>query len=68
VIAKGRKRLDNGDFAGIMDLTRGAAFGRLALGDESKNGFWNQRLELVEDEDIEEAVRDVLRGQGMLSE
>jgi hypothetical protein len=68
VIAKGRKRLDNGDFAGIMDLTRGAAFGRLALGDESKNGFWNQRLKLVEDEDIEEAVRDVLRGQGMLSE
>ncbi|CAN9341028.1 unnamed protein product [Alternaria alternata] len=68
VITKGRKRLDNGDFAGIMDLTRGAAFGRLALGDESKNGFWNQRLELVEDEDIEEAVRDVLRGQGMLSE
>jgi hypothetical protein len=51
-----------------MDLTRGAAFGRLALGDESKNGFWNQRLKLVEGEDIEGAVRDVLRGQGMLSE
>ncbi|CAN9342553.1 unnamed protein product [Alternaria sp. RS040] len=33
-----------------------------------KNGSWNQRLELVEDEDIEKAMRDVLRGQGMVSE
>ncbi|KAF7671332.1 hypothetical protein GT037_010657 [Alternaria burnsii] len=68
VIAKGRKRLDNGEFTGITDLTRGAAFGRLALGDESKNRFWKQRLGLVQDEDIEGAVRNVLRGQGMLGE
>ncbi|KAI5358703.1 putative NmrA-like domain, NAD(P)-binding domain superfamily [Septoria linicola] len=60
VIANGERRLQEGDFAGIMDLTRGAAFGKRGRGHERKRGFWNDRLGLPED-DFEEAVRQVLQ-------
>ncbi|KAI8931428.1 hypothetical protein NX059_011756 [Plenodomus lindquistii] len=67
VLATGRKAIENGDLFGIKDLTRSAAFGRLGLGDERGNGFWNERLSL-EKEDLEEEVRKVLRDQGLLKE
>jgi hypothetical protein len=59
VIANGRRRLAAGDFAGIMDLTRGAAFGKQGLGDNRPYGLWNDKLGLPK-EDIEQAIRDVL--------
>ncbi|KAI9044685.1 aromatic alcohol reductase [Aspergillus affinis] len=62
VIANGRKRLASGDFAGIMDLTRGGAFGKPGLGDSRQHGqLWNDRMGLPK-ENIESAVRDVLQG------
>ncbi|CAG8904100.1 unnamed protein product [Penicillium egyptiacum] len=59
VIAEGRRRLAAGDFAGIIDLTRGGAFGKEALGDSRPYGLWGDKLELPK-EDIEQAVKDVL--------
>jgi hypothetical protein len=62
VLANGRRRLAAGDFAGIMDLTRGGAFGKLGLGDSRTHGqLWNDRMRLLK-EDIENAVKDVLQG------
>jgi hypothetical protein len=61
VIANGRRRLAAGDFAGIMDLTRGGAFGKQGLGDSRPYGLWNDRLGLPR-EDIEKAIRDVIQG------
>lgn len=59
VINNGKKRLAGGDFAGIMDLTRGGAFGKQALGDERPHGFWNDWLGLAK-EDMEQIVREML--------
>jgi hypothetical protein len=59
VINNGKRRLAAGDFAGIIDLTRGGAFGKQALGDESSHGFWNDKLGLPK-EDIEQTIRDLL--------
>lgn len=59
VINRGKRRVAAGDFAGIMDLTTGGAFGKQALGDESQHGFWNDRLGLAKD-DIEQVVRKLL--------
>ncbi|KAJ6032926.1 uncharacterized protein N7446_008781 [Penicillium canescens] len=59
VIYNGKRRLAAGDFAGIMDLTRGGAFGKRALGDESSHGFWNDELGLPK-EDIEQTIRNML--------
>ncbi|RYP10883.1 hypothetical protein DL764_000319 [Monosporascus ibericus] len=58
VINNGQRRLAEGDFAGIMDLTRGGAFGKQALGDLRPYGLWNDKLGLPK-EDIEQAVRDL---------
>ncbi|KAL6922655.1 hypothetical protein FSST1_006681 [Fusarium sambucinum] len=59
IIERGQKRLGEGDFAGIKDLTNGAAFGYRAMGNVSRNGLWNERLGLPK-EDLEQAVKDVL--------
>ncbi|KAH7137517.1 isoflavone reductase [Dactylonectria estremocensis] len=59
VIANGEKKLAEGDFRGVMDLTRGGAFGKQGLGDNRPWGLWDEKLGL-EKEDIEQAVRDVL--------
>ncbi|KAJ6184420.1 hypothetical protein N7519_005721 [Penicillium mononematosum] len=59
VIAEGKRRLAAGDFAGIIDLTRGGAFGKQALGDSRPYGLWDDKLGLPR-EDIEQAVKDVL--------
>ncbi|KAL3481320.1 hypothetical protein BJX99DRAFT_253622 [Aspergillus californicus] len=59
LIANGQRRLAEGDFAGIVDLTRGGAFGKRALGDESRHGFWNDRLGLAK-EYIEQVVSEIL--------
>ncbi|CEL07340.1 Putative NmrA-like protein [Aspergillus calidoustus] len=59
VIDRGKRRLAAGDFAGIMDLTTGGAFGTQALGDESRHGFWNDRLDLAKD-DMEQIIRELL--------
>ncbi|KAH7006806.1 isoflavone reductase [Ilyonectria destructans] len=59
VIARGQKKLAEGDFVGIKDLTRGGAFGKQALGDSRPWGLWDDKLEL-EKEDIVQVVREVL--------
>ncbi|KAJ5981753.1 hypothetical protein N7522_013381 [Penicillium canescens] len=59
VIYNGKRRLAAGDFAGIMNLTRGGAFGKRVLGDESSHGFWNDKLGLPK-EDMEQTIRDLL--------
>ncbi|KAL0944533.1 isoflavone reductase [Colletotrichum truncatum] len=46
VIANGEKRVKEGDFAGIMDLTRGAAMGKPGLVDLRSHGLWNEKLGL----------------------
>ncbi|KAH7031910.1 isoflavone reductase family protein [Macrophomina phaseolina] len=56
VIANGRRRVEAGDFAGIMDLTRGAALGKLGLADLRPLGLWNERLGLPKD-DIAEVLK-----------
>ncbi|PSN65048.1 isoflavone reductase family protein [Corynespora cassiicola Philippines] len=61
VVANGHKWIASGDFNGIKDLTRAAAFGKFALGDESSHGFWNDRLGLPK-ENVEEAVREIISG------
>ncbi|KAM0323755.1 hypothetical protein ACHAQA_008692 [Verticillium albo-atrum] len=59
VIENGRKKLAEGDYTGVMDLTRGGAFGQHGLGDNRPWGLWDDKLGL-EKGDIERAVRDVL--------
>jgi hypothetical protein len=59
VIAEGKRKLAAGDFAGIIDLTRGGAFGKQALGDSRPYGLWDDKLGLPK-EDIEQAVKNVL--------
>ncbi|KAH7066901.1 isoflavone reductase family protein [Paraphoma chrysanthemicola] len=57
VIANGERRVQSGDFAGIMDLTRGAALGKLGLADLRPHGLWNAKLGLPQDD-----VADILKG------
>lgn len=59
VIANGQKMLAEGDFRGVLDLTRGGIFSRQGLGDNRRWELWDDKLEL-EKQDIEQAVRDVL--------
>lgn len=59
VIANGEKMLAEGDFRGVIDLTRGGVFSKQGLGDNKRWGLWDDKLEL-EKQDIEQAVRDVL--------
>ncbi|KAJ4982608.1 isoflavone reductase [Stagonosporopsis vannaccii] len=67
VLADGRKRMNNGDFEGYMQLTRGAAFGKLGLGLNNESKYWNEQLGLNTKEDINDAVTELLRSQGLLS-
>lgn len=60
VDANGRSALANGDFTGIKDLTRAAAFGKQGLGDERSKGMWNDRLNLPQ-EDMDEVVKAVIK-------
>ncbi|KAI9154687.1 NmrA-like protein [Paramyrothecium foliicola] len=57
VLANGKRRLAQGDFSGIMDLTRSAALGKRALADTTSYGIWNDKLGLpLED------LNDVIKG------
>jgi PIN domain nuclease of toxin-antitoxin system len=60
VLAQGQRRVANGDFAGIKDVTRSVAFGEAAVVDLRSNGLWDARLKLPE-VTLEQAVRDILR-------
>lgn len=51
--------LAEGDFRGVLDLTRGGIFSKQELGDNRRWGLWDDNLEL-EKQGIEQAVRDIL--------
>ncbi|EKG16379.1 NmrA-like protein [Macrophomina phaseolina MS6] len=59
VIANGKRVVEEGDFTGIKDLTRGGAFGKQGLGDLRPYGLWDDKLGLPK-EDIEQVVRELL--------
>lgn len=60
IFAQGQRRVANGDFAGIKDVTRSVAFGEAAVVDLRPNGLWDARLNLPE-VTLEQAVRDMLK-------
>jgi hypothetical protein len=60
ILAQGQRRVANGDFAGIKDVTRSVAFGEAAVVDLRSNGLWDARLNLPE-VTLEQAVRDMLK-------
>jgi hypothetical protein len=57
--ANGKRRLAQGDFPDIIDLTRGGALDGQALGDNRAREFWNDRWGLLK-EDLDQAIGDVL--------
>ena len=59
LLANGKRRVQSGDFAGIMDLTRGVATGKLGLVDLRPHGLWNEKLGLPE-EDLEAALKRIV--------
>lgn len=59
LLANGKRRVQSGDFAGIMDLTRGIATGKLGLVDLRPHGLWNEKLGLPE-EDLEAALKRIV--------
>ncbi|KAH8688550.1 isoflavone reductase [Ilyonectria robusta] len=59
VITNSQKMLAEGDFRGVLDLTRGGIFSKQELGDNRRWGLWDDNLEL-EKQGIEQAVRDIL--------
>ncbi|CAI9627030.1 unnamed protein product [Alternaria burnsii] len=59
LLANGKRRVQSGDFAGTMDLTRGIAMGKLGLVDLRPHGLWNEKSGLPE-EDLEAALRKIV--------
>ncbi|CAN9361965.1 unnamed protein product [Alternaria alternata] len=59
LLANGKRRVQSGDFAGIMDLNRGVATGKLGLVDLRPHGLWNEKLGLPE-EDLEAALKRIV--------
>lgn len=59
LLANGKRRVQSGDFAGIMNLTRGIATGKLGLVDLRSHGLWNEKLGLPE-EDLEAALKRIV--------
>jgi nucleoside-diphosphate-sugar epimerase len=63
VLAEGQRRVADGDFAGIKDVTRSVAFGDAAVVDLRPYGLWDARLGLPEIT-LEQAVGDMF-GKGV---
>jgi hypothetical protein len=60
VLAQGQRRVANGDFSGIKDVTRSVAFGEAAVVDLRPYCLWDTRLKLPEIT-LEQAIRDLFR-------
>lgn len=58
----GNEKLKKGDYSGIPELIKGAAFGEGNLGDSTPAGLWNEKLGL-EKEDYDESVKAALQGK-----
>lgn len=59
----GYGKINSGDFSGIMDLIKAAAFGEADLGDHSKlTPEWNEKLGLQK-ESFEESIKAGISGK-----
>lgn len=60
--AEGQRKVQAGDFSGMVSLIQAAVSGKAGLGDHRPFGLWNEKLGLPE-EDLDESIKAGLSGR-----